>query len=150
MFNPSSGEKFQFKNEEIRIRTKRVVSRMDQELTEDKLEIFDDEKGLGQRLKDVAENSRRGESMLNQRKRHKSLTTTVIQEPDEKDRIVFEEDSNVLQVGDPKKNLSRRAQQKTEEAVARSRTQGGEKKRSKSILKNSNQNKNQELENIHN
>ena len=60
------------------MKTKRVVSRMDQDLTEDKLEIFDDEEGLGARLKDMADNSRRSESMINQRTRHKSLTTTII------------------------------------------------------------------------
>lgn len=124
---------------------------MGQELTEDQLEIVDDQNGLAEKLKNVAESSRRNDSMLNQRTRHKSLTTTIIQhEVDEKDRFVFEEEANVLQVGDPAKTLSRRAVKKSEDALARSKTQAGEKKRSKSILKNSNQNKNLEFDNVHN
>lgn len=105
---------------------------------------------MAEKLKNVAESSRRNDSMLNQRTRHKSLTTTIIQqEVDEKDRFVFEEEANVLQVGDPAKTLSRIAVKKSEDAIARSKTQAG-KKRSKSILKNSNQNKNLEFDNVHN
>ena len=52
-------------------------------------------------------------------------------------------------MGDPSKNISRRAQNKTEDAGTRSKTNGVEKKRQKSILKNKNQNQNLELENIH-
>lgn len=144
VFNPATGAKFKFKNEDIQMRTKRVVSRMDQELTEDKLEIADDDTGLGQRLKDVAENSRRSESMVNQRTRHKSLTTIIREEPQRTGEIEFKEESNVLQIGDPEKNLSRRELKRADETGQRSKTQGGLKKRSKSILKNSNQNQNLE------
>lgn len=151
VYEPQTGQKYMFKNEEILLKTKRVVSRMGQELTEDQLEIVDDQNGLAEKLKNVAESSRRNDSMLNQRTRHKSLTTTIIQqEVDEKDRFVFEEEANVLQVGDPAKTLSRRAVKTSEDATARSKTQAGEKKRSKSILKNSNQNKNLEFDNVHN
>lgn len=144
VFDPASGKKHKFKNEVIQLKKKRVHSRMERELIEDKLEIVDNGKGLGQKLKNVVQNQSRGSSVLNQRTRHKSLS--VAKSPNQQKSFEFKEESNVLQVGDPRKNKARRLLRKAKD-LKRSKTQGT-KKRSKSILKNANKNRNQEQENI--
>jgi len=53
VFVPATKEKYTFKNEAIKVKTKRVTRRMERELIEDKLEI-DDDTTLGKKLLSVA------------------------------------------------------------------------------------------------
>lgn len=64
VFIPATGEKFKFKNEEIHVKKKRVTRRIESEMLEDKLEIVDDDSRLGQKLKNVVQNSQRGNSVV--------------------------------------------------------------------------------------
>ena len=120
---------------------------MNRELFEDKLEYVDDgEGGLKDKLKSVAQ--QRSGSVLNRRtNRPKSMSVVRTPSVDLEGSIEFKEESNVLQVGDPNKNKARRLLRNKDKAMNRSKTQGA-KKRSKSILKNQNKNRNEEEKNI--
>jgi hypothetical protein len=50
VFTPATGEKYHFKNENIKMKRKRVTRRMERELIEDKLEIVEGQGDLGAKL----------------------------------------------------------------------------------------------------